>query len=306
MDNGNQIKMAQFISELRKEKKLTQKELAEQLGVTDKAVSKWERGLGCPDISLLVKLSTILGITTTELLNGEKRDIANPELDAVVETTLDYAEVATKDKIIEGTRWKYISIISGVALLLLFLMGAATMIDIKPNTPILLLPIGLITIVGVLAVAITYIFNKHIATTAVICGMAMCGTIHYYSTLPEPTAELVRILALFPKGYLPHYTVVFAAMLITVGLLLLLVITIKRPLTQKQCISIGIVGFSLVIISILTIGAIMDYTDFYVPGVGVDPRVTITLLLMPVLNCATLAVLARRMLGQRTKNNAVL
>ncbi len=85
MVNENFSKMAQFISELRKEKKLTQKGLAEQLGVTDKAVSKWERGLSCPDISLLSKLSKILGVTTSELLNGEKYGAPAPGVEAMVE-----------------------------------------------------------------------------------------------------------------------------------------------------------------------------------------------------------------------------
>ena len=56
MDNNNFSKMAAFIAILRKEKGLTQKELAAHLGVTDKAVSKWERGLNCPDIALLTDL----------------------------------------------------------------------------------------------------------------------------------------------------------------------------------------------------------------------------------------------------------
>lgn len=55
MVNQHLPKMAQFISELRKEKKLTQKDLAEKMGVTDKAVSKWERGLSLPRHSIIIK-----------------------------------------------------------------------------------------------------------------------------------------------------------------------------------------------------------------------------------------------------------
>ena len=68
----DQQKFGNFISELRKNKKLTQQELAKKLGVTDKAVSKWERGLACPDISLLIPLGDILGVTINELLLGER------------------------------------------------------------------------------------------------------------------------------------------------------------------------------------------------------------------------------------------
>lgn len=56
-----------MIAELRKEKGMTQLELAEKIGVTDKAVSKWERDLSCPDINSLPDLAEILGVTVDEL-----------------------------------------------------------------------------------------------------------------------------------------------------------------------------------------------------------------------------------------------
>ena len=70
MDNEKMEKIGKFISELRKSKGLTQKDLAEQMGVTDKAVSKWERGQSYPDISLIIPLSELFGVTANELLNG--------------------------------------------------------------------------------------------------------------------------------------------------------------------------------------------------------------------------------------------
>lgn len=63
-----------FVSELRKEKGMTQKQLAERLYVSDKAVSKWERGLSMPDVSLLIPLSAQLGVTVTELLEGRRME----------------------------------------------------------------------------------------------------------------------------------------------------------------------------------------------------------------------------------------
>lgn len=65
-------KFGEFLAGLRKEKGYTQKELAELLFVTDKAVSKWERGLSLPDIALLSPLAEILGVTVTELLRGQR------------------------------------------------------------------------------------------------------------------------------------------------------------------------------------------------------------------------------------------
>ncbi len=68
MDNE---KIGRLIFSLRKEKDLTQKQLAELMNISDKAVSKWERGLGCPDVSLLPELSNIFGVNLEELLSGE-------------------------------------------------------------------------------------------------------------------------------------------------------------------------------------------------------------------------------------------
>ena len=67
----DQTKTGGLIRALRTQKGLTQKALAEAVGVGDKAVSKWERGLGCPDVSLLPELSRVLGVGLEALLSGE-------------------------------------------------------------------------------------------------------------------------------------------------------------------------------------------------------------------------------------------
>ena len=71
-------KIGTIIAELRKERGLTQRLLAERLGVTDKAVSKWERGLGCPDVSLLDQLAAELGADLSALLRGGLPDQEEP------------------------------------------------------------------------------------------------------------------------------------------------------------------------------------------------------------------------------------
>ena len=68
----NQEKMGKFIRELRINLEMTQQELAEKIGVTDRAISKWETGRGTPDITFLIPLSKELGVTLLELLSGEK------------------------------------------------------------------------------------------------------------------------------------------------------------------------------------------------------------------------------------------
>lgn len=67
-----QIEVGAFITQCRKEKKLTQAQLAEKLNITDRAVSKWETGKSMPDSSIMLELCEILGITVNELLMGER------------------------------------------------------------------------------------------------------------------------------------------------------------------------------------------------------------------------------------------
>ena len=71
----NLIKIGKFIADCRKEKKITQEQLAEKLYITDRAVSKWERGLSLPDADKMLDLCNILDINVNELLNGEKIDM---------------------------------------------------------------------------------------------------------------------------------------------------------------------------------------------------------------------------------------
>lgn len=64
-------KIGVLIYDLRKEKKMTQKQVAELMNISDKTISKWERGLGCPDVSLLPELASIFGVSVDYLLAGE-------------------------------------------------------------------------------------------------------------------------------------------------------------------------------------------------------------------------------------------
>lgn len=68
----DKIKIGQFISKCRKNKKLTQEQLAEKLNISKNAVSKWERGICLMDMSLLQPLSKILGVSVNEILSGQK------------------------------------------------------------------------------------------------------------------------------------------------------------------------------------------------------------------------------------------
>lgn len=73
----NQEAIGKFIAVCRKEKGLTQMQLAEKLNITNRAVSKWETGKSCPDTSIMLELCDILGITVNELLSGERISMEN-------------------------------------------------------------------------------------------------------------------------------------------------------------------------------------------------------------------------------------
>lgn len=73
----DQVKIGKFISQKRKEQNLTQMQLAEKLGITDRAVSKWERGKSFPDAAIILDLCEILKISVSDLLSGESVPIEN-------------------------------------------------------------------------------------------------------------------------------------------------------------------------------------------------------------------------------------
>ena len=73
----DQIKIGRFIANRRKLKNLTQMQLAEKLGISDRAVSKWETGKSLPDSSIMLELCSILGITVNDLLTGEVVTVEN-------------------------------------------------------------------------------------------------------------------------------------------------------------------------------------------------------------------------------------
>ena len=98
--NMDQIKIGKFIAELRKEKNMTQQQLGDKIGVSYKAISKWENGRGLPELSTLKPLSEELGISINELLSGEK--IAKEDLQEKIETniinTIDYSNKKIEDE----------------------------------------------------------------------------------------------------------------------------------------------------------------------------------------------------------------
>ena len=112
----DQIKIGRFIAVRRKRANLTQLQLADRLGITDKAVSKWERGITMPDTSIMLELCDILGISVNELLSGEKINMENSS-QKNEQLLFDMAkELEKKNKTIWSSMWA-IMIVSMTALI---------------------------------------------------------------------------------------------------------------------------------------------------------------------------------------------
>lgn len=108
----DQIKIGKLITKKRLEKKLTQSELGNLLGVTDKSVSKWERGINIPDIALMTPLSEILDLTINEILSGEE----NPKEEN--KSVIDGIKFYNKK-----TRNKFVLILAPILIILITILG---------------------------------------------------------------------------------------------------------------------------------------------------------------------------------------
>lgn len=141
-------KVGAFLAQLRKEKGYTQKELAEKLYVSDKAVSKWERALSMPDIALLTPLAHCLGVSVTELLQGERipQDcaLAPAEVERLVGGALELSEKARRPGLRRAPAY-FASALAACLEVALLLAQGWTLPELKDSV---LLVVGLCLIFG--------------------------------------------------------------------------------------------------------------------------------------------------------------
>lgn len=115
-----------MIASLRKSREMTQSELAQKVGVTDKAVSKWERDVSYPDISLLPKLADIFGISVDELMRAETRpDVRVSKWEPLVSLILKALSLAMGIGVVVLSILKKIDLYSGLAMLGIGLTGVS-------------------------------------------------------------------------------------------------------------------------------------------------------------------------------------
>lgn len=176
----DQIKIGRFIAERRKAKNLTQMQLAEKLCITDRAISKWERGKGMPDSSLMLDLCDELEISVNELLSGEIIDMKEYNQKAEQQLMEMVKEREKKDKIL-----LHIEVFIGVlaSIILLSCVFVASFVELTAWIRIILIVAGFIPFLIGIAYAIRL---------EQIAGYYECGHCHH--------------------KYVPTYSQVFFAM----------------------------------------------------------------------------------------------
>lgn len=140
----DQVKIGNFIASCRKKEKLTQMQLAEKLGITDRAVSKWETGKAMPDSSIMLELCAVLKITVNDLLCGEvvSMDQYNKELEKNLLDMVKQKEQADK-------RMLWLEVFIGAVLLavMLTLTAVVTLVQMEEWLQTTLILIGVVPIV---------------------------------------------------------------------------------------------------------------------------------------------------------------
>ena len=109
-------KFGEMISSLRREKNMTQNDLADKMNVTDKAVSKWERNLSCPDINSIPKLAEILGVSVEKLLNAQTKQ-ENSKVEDIINIALIGVSLAMGICIVVTSVLKQIDINNAIIML---------------------------------------------------------------------------------------------------------------------------------------------------------------------------------------------
>lgn len=116
------IKFGSFVARARKDKNMTQAELASKIKVTDKAVSRWERGLGFPDINTLEPLAEALGVSVLELMKSEKIETEDIQCEDATLILKDTIQEASSQRLLNKKQYQMIAI--GIAVLFLIVSVA--------------------------------------------------------------------------------------------------------------------------------------------------------------------------------------
>ena len=151
----DQRKIGEFLKRLRNEKELTQEQLAEKIGVSNRTVSRWETGNNLPDISILIQLSEFYDIDIREIIDGgRKSEIMNAEMKDTLEKVAQYTEYEKEIIINKMKRNSLIALVS-----LIFVYAIAISSDL-PNIFVLVQFAGIVLALGATIENILYATHK--------------------------------------------------------------------------------------------------------------------------------------------------
>ena len=183
----DQIKIGTFLKLLRKEKNLSQEQLAEQLGVSNRTVSRWENGNNMPDISLLSEIAEFYDVSIPELIYGERKsENMREEAKEVAETMSDYAK-AEKETLVKSIR--NMSLIGLIALIIYMVLGRTSVYDRN----------NLFRYVYGISEALIYVtvLMFPLYTTGLLSKIRIRTTNSKFKNIPVPAIKIIGFIAAF-------------------------------------------------------------------------------------------------------------
>lgn len=205
----NQIEIGKFIARCRKEKNLTQAQLAEKLNITDRAVSKWETGKSMPDSSIMLELCEILGITVNMLLSGEEVDME------IYEKKADENLIALKKKDENNmTKNMIISILFSVTLLIGVMVCLICNIAVSGKLSWALIPVSSIIFAWVVWIPGIMLGKRGIAVSLISLSIFIVPYLYLLSNLIKEKAvfSIGAVLAVTSVAFLWLIFIVFQRM----------------------------------------------------------------------------------------------
>ena len=152
----DQVKIGNFLKELRKENGKTQEEIAEMFGVSSRSVSRWENGNTMPDLGIIVELADYYDIDLRELVNGERKsENMNDEIKDVLKSAVSYAEQEKKQVVRRKCIVTFVGTLCFVLCVLIGLTLLPTLPNaIKNNVAMIFVVLGLVGLIGLWSIVI--------------------------------------------------------------------------------------------------------------------------------------------------------
>ena len=193
----DQIKIGAFLKGLRKDKGITQEQLAEELGVSGRTISRWETGNNMPDISLLVEIAEFFDVSIPEIIRGERKsERMKEEVKEVAETMSDYAK-AEKENLVKSIR--NMSIIGLIALLIYMVLGKTNVYDRN----------NLIRYTYGISEALIYVtvLIFPLYTTGLLSKLRIKSTNSIFDSIPRPLMKVIGFIVAFAVAALIRFLV---------------------------------------------------------------------------------------------------